>query len=97
MNVKDLVSKSLRSSVIYKFNCAECNSTYIGETSRHFSTRVREHLYSDKNSHVYKHLKSSDKYRRSCSDNSFTDLEIASIYNHVKLRRLLILCGKNLY
>ena len=65
MNVKDLVPQSLRPNVIYKFNCAECNSVYVGETSQHLSTRVREHLYSDKNSHIFKHLKSSDKCRRS--------------------------------
>ena len=29
---------------------------YIGETSRHFSTRIKEHTVSDKNSHIFKHL-----------------------------------------
>ena len=65
MAVKDVVPQSLRSSVIYKFNCAECNSVYVGETSRYLSTRVREHLYSDKSSLIFKHLKNSDKCRRS--------------------------------
>ena len=44
MNVKDSVPRSFRSNVVYKFICAECNSAYVGETSRHLSTRVREHL-----------------------------------------------------
>ena len=29
---------------------------YVGETTRHFSTRVREHLVTDKASHIFKHL-----------------------------------------
>ena len=89
MNVKDLVPQSLRSSVIYKFNCAECNSVYVGETSQHLSTRVREHLYSDKNSHIFKHVKSSDKRTRFCSDNCFTVLDTASTYNQLKIKEAL--------
>ena len=48
ISVKDYVPRSLRSYVVYKFKCAGCNSVYIGETSRHLSTRVREHLFTDK-------------------------------------------------
>ena len=57
MNVNDFVPKLLRSCVIYKYNCAGCNSIYVGETSQHMSTCVREHLYSDKSSHIFKHIK----------------------------------------
>ena len=89
MNVKDSVPKSLRSNVIYKFKCVECNSAYVGETSRHLSTRVREHLHSDKNSHIYKHLKGSDKCRKSCSDDCFKVLDVASSYNHLKIKEAL--------
>ena len=55
--VKDAVPHSLRSLVVYKFSCAGCGACYVGETARHFSTRVQEHLFSDRNSHIYKHLK----------------------------------------
>ena len=50
----------LRTRIVYKFSCASCNACYIGEASRHFSTRVHEHLSSDRSSHVYKHLQSSE-------------------------------------
>ena len=30
------------------------NACYVGETCQHFSTRVREHLVSDRASHVFK-------------------------------------------
>jgi len=48
--VKDSVPGELRSRVIYKFTYACLNACYIGETGRHFSTRVREHLSPDKSS-----------------------------------------------
>ena len=64
MNAKDTVPRSLSSNVVYKFNCAECNSAYVAETSRNLSTRVCEHLYTDKNFDIFKHLKSSDKCKR---------------------------------
>ena len=53
---KDSIPDALKSLVVYQFTCTGCNSRYIGETSRHFATRVKEHLSTDKNSHVYKHL-----------------------------------------
>ena len=52
-SVKDSVPPGLRSRVVYKFSCAGCNASYIGETTRHICTRVREHLLSDKTSHNY--------------------------------------------
>ena len=38
--VKGFVPKGLRSHVVYKFTCAGCNASYIGETTRHVSTAV---------------------------------------------------------
>ena len=56
---KDPVPLDLRSRVVYKFLCAGCNACYIGETSRHHSTRIREYLSRDRNSQVYQHLQQS--------------------------------------
>ena len=39
-NVKNLTSKSLKSSVVYKFVCPGCNACYIVETTRHLSART---------------------------------------------------------
>ena len=41
---KDKVPTGLSSNVIYKFQCEQCSCCYIGETRRHLSTRVREHI-----------------------------------------------------
>ena len=54
--VKDPIPPGLRTSVVYKFLCAGRNACYVGETSRHLSTRVREHVVSDKTSHIFKYL-----------------------------------------
>ena len=57
---EDFFPDSLKSRVVYQFTCASCGARYIGETNRHFNTRVTdEHLFRDKNSHIFKHLSAS--------------------------------------
>jgi len=56
------ISKNIRISCQNYVVClllnenAGCNACYVGETTRHFSTRVREHLAVDKASHIFKRL-----------------------------------------
>ena len=88
-SVKDSVPRELRSRVIYKFTCACCNACYIGETGRHFSTRVREHLSSDKSSHIFKHLQSSERCRQSCSADCFEILDSAPTKFQLKLKEAM--------
>ena len=59
--VEDPISGGLRhgSRVVWEFACAGCNACYVGKKTRHFSTRVREHLVSDKASHIFKHPRNS--------------------------------------
>ena len=71
-SVKDPIPGGLRSRVVYKFACAGCNACYVGETTRHFSTRVREHLVSDKASHIFKHQQNSEHCRALCSVHCFS-------------------------
>ena len=75
--VKDPIPGGLRSRVVYKFACAGCNDCYVGETTRHFSTRVREHLVSDKASHIFKHRENSEHCRAWCSVDCFHILDHA--------------------
>ena len=89
MNVKDSVPRSFRSNVVYKFICAECNSAYVGETSRHLSIRVREHLLTDKNSNIIKHLRSPNKCKMACNEDCFTILDSATTYHHLKIKEAL--------
>ena len=56
VNVKDPIPKFLKSFVVCEFLCPGCNACYIGETTRHLSTRIKEHLETDKKSHIFAHL-----------------------------------------
>ena len=49
--------KPLSSSVI---QVHEQSAFTFGETLGHFSTRVKEHLTSDRASHIFEHLQNSD-------------------------------------
>ena len=59
-STKDPIPNALCSQVIYKFTWAGCHTYYVGETTKHFGTGVCEHLLSDRNSHIYKHLQGSE-------------------------------------
>jgi len=41
--IKDQVPKLLKSKVVYKLDCSNCDATYIGKTVRHTSKRLQEH------------------------------------------------------
>ena len=56
-----------RSSVVYKKNCLDRNSFYIGETKRHLHTRIQEHT-NDVGKGVYKSsIFEHSKHRRTLS------------------------------
>ena len=63
---KDPISAGLRSRVIYLFYLFSGAASYSGETNRHFATRMREHLVSDRHSHIFKHLRDSEYCRSLC-------------------------------
>ena len=67
---KDRLPKEFTSFVIYKFNCAGCNSSYVGRTHCHFDTRCEQHLKTDHNSSIYKHINSNNNCKKS-NKNSF--------------------------
>ena len=53
---KDPISNDSKSFRVYKFTCANCSTSYIGETCRHFKTRIEEHIKKD---FVFRHLHST--------------------------------------
>ena len=77
-SAKDAISNLSRSPVVYKFSRAGCSACYVGQTNRHLATRVREHLTSDKNSHIFQHIHGSETCRALCSENCFVILDTAS-------------------
>ena len=42
-HIKDATLLDMRSCVIYEYTCAECQSSYIGQTTRHLRHRIAEH------------------------------------------------------
>ena len=60
----------MKSFLVYKFTCAGCSSSFIGETCCHFKTRIEEHIKKDNKSHIFKHLHSTatcfDSYNSLC-------------------------------
>ena len=85
----------LKSFLVYKFTCASCSSSYIGESCPHFKTRIEEHIKKDNESHSCKHLHSSttffDSYNYLCfkiidKANSKFDLKIKEAL-HINWRK----------
>ena len=85
-SMKDPIPGRLHSCVVYKFACAVCNACYVGETTRHFSTCVREHLVSDKASNIFKHLQNSEHCRALSSVDCFHILDHASTRFQLKIK-----------
>ena len=77
LSVKDPVPFNLRSRLAYQFTCAGCNACYVGETVRHISTRIREHLGRDRTFHIFQHLQHSEECRRVCPESWFSILDTA--------------------
>ena len=66
--------------MVYHFKCAGCNARYIGETARHLTTRVNEHLEVQKDSAIYKHLHDPNNIacKNASSEQCFTVLDHAN-------------------
>ena len=71
-STKDKVPNALLSHVVYFFKCAGCNASYVGQTTRHFSVRVNEHLYKKSQpTGIFKHLEADQKCRSACNETCF--------------------------
>lgn len=55
LKFKDTIPGYLRSNLIYKISCNDCDNEYIGCTTRSISKRIEEHE-SCNHSSVYKHM-----------------------------------------
>jgi len=83
---KDQVPNDLKSFLVYQFNCAHCNVSYIGETTRHFKTRIEEHLRRDKNSHIFKHISTNPDCFDKCNSNCFKIIDRANFKYNLKIK-----------
>ena len=77
-SLKSSVPKNLESSVVYFFKCAACNSSYVGETSRYYETRVHEHLHkSTQPSAIFQHIQKNDECKLMCDETCFKIIDRA--------------------
>ena len=68
----------MKSFLLYKFTCASCSSSYIGETCHHFKTRIEEHIKKDNKPHIFKHLHSTTTFFDSYNSLSFKIIDKAN-------------------
>ena len=75
-------------SGVYRLNCGQCDSVYIGETGRKFSTRMKEHERSkvngDNKSWFGKHCNEEQHTNEPAEQN----VEIIRVENNAKKRKL---------
>ena len=90
---KDSYPSVLNSKVVYKFVCASCNASHVGQTHQHLTTRIDEHFGKDKNSHIYQHLKSSSDCLNACSGDCFIILDTARTKLQSRIRKVCLLVG----
>ena len=94
-SLKDKIPSDLSAFVVYKFTCSSCNACYIGETARHMRTRVDEHLHSDTNSHVYKHLQENPTCKLKCDSSCFSVVDHASSKYQLRIKEALAIKRHN--
>ena len=68
--IKDNIPSALNSFVVYKFACANCNVSYVGETCRYLDVGIEEHFKS-KSSHINKHLSKQPACKAACNKSCF--------------------------
>ena len=89
-SVKESVpNKYLRSLVVYRFLCPGCNAGYIGETTRHLTTRIKEHLETDTKSHIFKHLNTNRNCKGLCDTECFEIIDSAISSYRLKLKEAM--------
>ena len=88
-SVKELVPKYLRSFVIYRFTCPGCDASYIGETTHHLITRIKEHLETDLKSHIFKHLYTNRNCKELCDTECFVIIDSATSSYRLKLKEAM--------
>ena len=73
--------KSLKSFFVYKFVCPGWNACYIGETTHHLSTRIKEHLEWTKSPTFLNILLTMKLARHLVLRNCFEIIDSASMLN----------------
>ena len=81
--------KYLRSFVVYRFTCLGCNASYIGETTCHLTTRIKEHLKTDSKSHIFKNLDTNRNCKDLCDTECFEIIDSTTSSYRFKLKEAM--------
>ena len=81
---EDSYPNVLSSKVVYEFNCASRNTSYVGQTHRHLTTSIDKHFGKDKKSNIYQHLMSSADCLNVCWRNCFFILDTTITKTRIK-------------
>ena len=92
---KHPIPNDLKSLLVYKFTCASCSSSYIGETCRHFKTRIEEHIKKDNKCRIFKHLHSSTTCLDSYNSFRFKIIDKANSKFDLKIKEALHINWRN--
>ena len=74
---------------IYSYICPSCGASYIGETTRHWMTRVKEHLNKTKMSNIYQHTHNNNSCQGKSSEKDFVILDKASTQFKLKIKEAI--------
>ena len=83
---QDPICHDLKCFLVYKFTCASCSSSYIGETCPHFKTRIEEHMKKDNKGHIFKHLHSFATCFDSYNSLSFKKIDMTNSKFEFKIK-----------
>ena len=86
-SLKQPVEKSLKSRVVYHISCPRCPSCYVGQTSRHLTTRLKEH--NQKGKPVRNHFDNC-KCELTMDDVKIIAMSTKSVYHLMTLEALKI-------
>ena len=67
---------------------------YIAETTRHLSTRIKEHLETDKKSHIFAHLVNNETCKALSTENCFEIIDSATTPFRLKLKEAMHIIWK---
>ena len=81
--MKDRVPFDLRSYFVYKFVCGSCKADYIGLTMQHLSTRIKEHLETDK------HLNEAQRCKALSNNDCFSILDYATTQYSLSIKEAM--------
>ena len=80
---------TLKSFVVYKYICAGCEASYIGQTTRYWLVRIRDHLKTDKNSHLFQHINKDLTCKNKSNDSCFSIIDKASTEFTLKIKEAI--------